>query len=110
MPIGYPTIVPLGAPKAEVDVAWKRLFGNWTCGKKSWSIQVDETGRPTIQYDQLLPFPLVVAAMAEAKYGSGTEVMNLVVDGLEVLIQLRDDDTIEVLNGKSSKTIKLVRA
>lgn len=109
-PIGYPTIVPLGAPKAEVDAGWKRWLGNWTCGKKSWSIQADETGRPAIRYDQLLPFPLVEAAMADAKVDSGAEVMNLVVDGLEVLIRLRDDDTVEVINGKSSKTVKLARA
>ncbi|KAL6900492.1 beta-lactamase/transpeptidase-like protein [Trichoderma evansii] len=109
-PIGYPTIVPLGAPGEEVNVGWRRWLGNWTCGKKSWSIQDDEFGRPTIQYDQLSPFLLVVAAMADAKDGRGTEVTNLVVDGLEVLIQLRDDDAIEVINGRSSKTVKLVRA
>lgn len=108
LPMGYPAIVPLGAPKEEVDGAWKRWLGNWTCGKKSWSIQADEAGRPSIRYDELLPFPLVVAAMGEAE-GSG-KVMNLVVDGLEVLIQLRGDDTIGVMNGKSSKIVKLVRA
>lgn len=108
LPMGYPAIVPLGAPKEEVGGGWKRWLGNWTCGKESWSIQADETGRPTIRYDELLPFPLVAAAMAAKS--DGGEVMNLVVDGLEVLIQLRGDDTIGIMNGKSSKIIKLVRA
>ncbi|EHK49508.1 uncharacterized protein TrAtP1_010742 [Trichoderma atroviride] len=107
LPMGYPAIVPLGAPKEQVDGGWRRWLGNWTCGKNGWGIQADEAGRPTVQYGELLPFPLVVAAMAEK---GSEEGMNFVVDGLEVLIQLRGDDTIEVVNGKSAKIIKLVRA
>ncbi|KAL7921296.1 beta-lactamase/transpeptidase-like protein [Trichoderma austrokoningii] len=104
LPRGYPVIVPLGAPREEVDGGWKRWLGSWTCGEKSWSVEADEAGRPTIRYDELLPFPLVVAAMAE------TEGINLVVEGLEVLIRLRGDDTIEVVNGMSLEVTKLVRA
>lgn len=110
LPIGYERFLPLGAPKEEIGAAWKRWIGNWTCGKRSWSIQADETGRPAIQYDQLPPFPLVVAAMSDAESDGKGQAINLMVDRLEVLVQLRDDDTIELINGRSSVITKLVRA
>ncbi|KAM0247904.1 hypothetical protein ACHAQJ_009651 [Trichoderma viride] len=110
LPIGYPNILPFGAPKDEIAFEWKRWSGNWTCGKKNWRVQADNTGRPTLQYDQLLPFPLVVAAMPVTEIDNKSQAKNLMVDGLEVMLQLCDDDTIQVLNGRSQKPTKLVRA
>jgi CubicO group peptidase (beta-lactamase class C family) len=110
LPIGYANILPLGAPKEEIAVGWERWSGNWTCGKKNWSLQADNTGRPTLQYDQLLPFPLVTAAMPNTKSDIKTHAINLMVDGLEVMVRLWDDNTIDVINGRSQKPTKLARA
>ncbi|KAL7784922.1 beta-lactamase/transpeptidase-like protein [Trichoderma ceciliae] len=110
LPLGYARILPFGAPKEEIATGWKRWLGNWTCGKKNWSVQAGETGQPTLQYDQLLPFPLVVAAMSDVKSDGETQDVNLMVDGLEVLVHFCDDDTIDIVNGRGQKPTKLVRA
>ncbi|RFU75928.1 beta-lactamase [Trichoderma arundinaceum] len=108
-PLGYANVVPFELPREEIAAKWKHWIGNWTCGRKDWIVQADEAGHPTIQYDQLPPFPLVAAAMAGVKSDSKPETLNLIVNGLEVLVQFCNDGTIGILNGRGEKATKLVR-
>lgn len=109
LPMGYPRVIPFRAPKEEIGTQWKRWLGNWTCGKKSWSIEADENGQPALRYDQLLPLPLVAAAMSYTRRDGKTQATNLMVDGLEALVYFCEDDTIELVKGRGQQTTKLVR-
>ncbi|EHK19498.1 uncharacterized protein TRIVIDRAFT_203618 [Trichoderma virens Gv29-8] len=110
LPLGYTRVLPFRAPKEEIGTQWKRWLGNWTCGKKSWSIEADENGHPAIRYDQLPPSPLVQAAMSDTIRDGKTQATNMMVDGLDVLIYFCEDDTIEIVKGRGQKTTKLVGA
>ncbi|KAL7957920.1 beta-lactamase/transpeptidase-like protein [Trichoderma compactum] len=110
LPLGYTRVLPFRAHRAELGTQWKRWLGKWTCGEKSWSIEANENGSPTIRYDQLSPFPLVPAAMSATIRDSKTQATNLMVSGLDVLIYFCEDDTIEIVKGRGQQTTKLTRA
>lgn len=109
LPLGYTRVLPFRARGEEVSTQWKRWVGNWTCGEKSWSIEANENGRPTIRYDQLSPFPLVPAAMSATIRDGKTQAVNLMVSGVDILIYFCEDDTIEIVKGRGQQTTKLTR-
>ncbi|KAL7931289.1 beta-lactamase/transpeptidase-like protein [Trichoderma chlorosporum] len=109
LPRGYPRVLPFRAPKAEIGTQWKRWLGHWTCGEESWSIEADENERPVMRYDQSPPFPLVPAAMSATIRDGKTQAVNLMVDGLDILIFFCEDDTVEIVKGRGQQTTKLTR-
>ncbi|KAL7942789.1 beta-lactamase/transpeptidase-like protein [Trichoderma barbatum] len=110
LPLGYTKVMPFIAPKQGISTQWKNWLGNWSCGKKSWSIEADVNGRPVVRYDHLPPFQLVPAAMSDTIRNGKSQVNNLLVDGLDVLVYFCEDDTIEIVKGRGQQTTKLARA
>ncbi|KAL6814465.1 beta-lactamase/transpeptidase-like protein [Trichoderma sp. SZMC 28015] len=110
LPLGYTRVLPFRAHRDEIGTQWKRWLGKWTCGEKSWSIEANESGKPTIRYDQLSPFPLVPAAMSATIRDGKTQATNLMVSGLDVLVYFCEDDTIEIVKGRGQQTTMLTRA
>ena len=91
--------IPLMVPTGEIDENWKQWKGNWVVGVEDDDLLVkegqifeilEEEGQPCIKLDGLPSMKLVKAAMPAVACGNhGLRALDLVVEGLDMMITLR---------------------
>ncbi|MCJ1292746.1 hypothetical protein MMC34_004299 [Xylographa carneopallida] len=94
------SFTPLTAP-GEVRADWKEWVGYW--GDK-WHVLHGE--RPTLKFAYLPPVRLLPAAMTPRRYEDGKLSIDLVVEGLEVMLRLgweKGERVMEVWPGQESE-------